>query len=594
MRRLIPLLLVFLLLLSGVAQGSIGFDPAQYEHQLKGEHFVLFYDTEGDGAVTPEYATEVLAHAERAYRRLVTDGGLRPPRVEPVPIQLHAAQAYEGGSVSYTDYGFDLAVAINPQMSDSFDLGDVVAHEVFHVLQASYESRQGQQRWATEGTAPLASLYTYPRDSAVVTGAFTGHLGQYYGAQGLSMKEEPYLSSLFWFWTAEQYGGVKYMARVMHWAEHVEWERAAQLAAIEGGAPTDTTFDKLWRSFMLALVDGRMPAGYKTDRWFSPKSITWTGNPNALTHGVQQSGMGALGHRYTYYEPLTLGAYAFDLVQIEHNASGAVDLFVDGDQRALEAYVIQPGQKLDDALADYYKRPRYGHQAVPPADPQTRGARVPVGSPVRLKGEHGDRTLLLLMRLGNWGHSAYAVRLEPAQSVAEVSFPAWGPLAGIKHPADSAGSPPALTDEELTALKANSYLAGLTSLKVDQVEQIDFVRIQLTVGDTSMRAGGKVIPLPVAVQKDAEGEVWFPAKPLALALGARVEGDRFWFGPEWVEADPGTLKVTSSVYVAPSYAIVKMVDGELMATASFFWMGGVGALGYGDTWEFTFPDPQPR
>ena len=113
----------------------------------------------------------------------------------------------------------------------------------------------------------------------------------------------------------------------------------------------------------------------------------------------------------------------------------------------------------------------------------------------------------------------------------------------------------------MAALKAKQYLNGLASLKVDQVERLDFVRVRLAVGDTAIQAGGKKVSLPVAVQRDDDGAVWFPAKPLAEALGGRVESNRFWFGHWWVDADPANQRVTSSVYRAPSYPIIKLVNG---------------------------------
>lgn len=588
MRRVIPAVMAWLLLLSSLATAH-SFSPADFTNQLKGEHFTIFYETEGYDAVTPALAAEVLAHAEQAYQRLVVEGGLRPPRVEPVPVALRAGDDSEGGSVIYTAHGFDLSMAINPAMTEQFALGDVVAHELFHVIQAAYLKRENQPTWGIEGTAPLAAFYTYEPGSEELVKALKGHLSEYYWAEGRSMKDDPYLSSLFWYWMAEQYGGIDFLGRVLRWTEDVEWERAAHLAAIEGGAPAETTFDRLWRSFIFALVDGRMPEGFKTEQWFFPRQVSWTGQAAALTRGEKQTGVGPLGHYYTYYEPLTLGSYAYDLVEVIHEQAGAFDLTVEGDARALEAYVIKPGPKLAAALADYTERPTYENFIAPPSDPATIGLHLPVSSPVRLEGKAGERTLVLLMRLGNWGHSSYSVHLAPAGAARPVG--SFTPLEKIKQPADSVGSPPPLTKEELAALKASTYLAHLPPLEAEEVELIEIKRVRLKVGDTAIVDGGRPTPLPVAVERDAEGDVWFPVKAVTLALGGRVEGNRYFFGSDWVEVGPTGQLTFSQGWNGPPYAVTKVVKGHLMATDQFFSMAGVGISRFGDTWELTWPDP---
>lgn len=568
--------LLLLLLLASIAQAHGNFSPRDYPHELKGQHFTVFYALTGTNASTAEYAQQVLTLAEQAYDHLVTNGGLRPPRTLPVPIAIQAdSDPGLGGAVNARDLGYDLWIQINPRMGKDFALGDVVAHEFFHVLQTSYEKGSGRPKWAIEGTAPVAVAYAYDRSSGDLDKAMLMHLSSYWYMHSSSMKDEDYMSSLFWYWLSDRYGGLTYIHRVLTWAEDVEFERAAQLAAIQGGAPADTTFDSLWREFVLAMVNGKLPEGYKAADWLHPTEVKWQGTALDVAHGERESGVAKLGYRYAYYRPLALPSYSFTLLQIEHRDSRPLNLTLHGDAGSLEAFVIRPGPAVSAVLQHKAPAPTREHPIAPPTDPATLGLRLAFDTPVRLTGQSDDRTLILVARLGNWGHGSYSLHLEPAGDVPPSDTgsppPTWTTLDRLAQGPDSAGSPPRLTSSELAALQKGTWLSGTVPLQTETLAQGSFKRLEGSFDDPTVWDGTANHDLPIAPTRDTNGIVWYPAKPLIRLLGGTVEGNRYTLGDQWLELAPGEVEWLSSKgwHTRPDYP-ARIQGDEVMVTSTFF------------------------
>ncbi|MGE5674052.1 MAG: hypothetical protein ACM3XM_09190 [Mycobacterium leprae] len=532
MKRLLAAILVWILILSSTAfAGSSEFSPYDYPLRVAGKHIVVYYTTKGPDATTEAYARDVLAAAEEAYTNLVVKGGLRPPRVEPVAVALMADSPTLGGLVHPGDLGFDLWMKINPRMSKSFAVRNTVAHEFFHVLQAGYRKEPNAPPWGIEGTATVAPVYAlnnFKPDEAEL-----GQMSEYFFWAGYPMKEEDYMVSLFWYWLADRYGGVTYLKRLLTTAENVGWERGAQVAAIQGGAPDNTTFDTLWRSFVLAMVNGELPKGYQSEGWFSPKSVAWSGqSASGLDTPVHY--FDPLARLYSYQAPRVVSPYSFNLTSILFSSS-PLTLTVVGDPDTIEAYVVDPGPNVAAALADWSKRPSFLKPAAPPTDLTTRGARIPVGTPVQLQGANNSRKLLLVLRTGTWGDGAYSLKIGPDTGAAA---PQWNTLAKVAGSGNSAGSPPPLTPAELAAVKAGTYLKGAQTVVPGKVAQGNI----LVGNDGSVEAllnnQAVILGAPVS-DEDGEGYL-VPARSFMKLFGGSVQGNRLVLGSTWVEATPGT------------------------------------------------------
>lgn len=591
MRRLPILVLTILLLMSSVVRAQGGFSLQDLPQRVQGKHAVVYYTTEGEDAVDKAYAERVLQYAEQTYDRLVTKGGMRAPRMEPVPITIQAEDPSLGGAVNQSDLGLDLYMLINPRMTRALNLGDVVAHEYFHVLQASYEKGSARPKWAIEGTAPLAVMYTFDQGSAALDQALPGHLSLYWYGHKESMKAQDYMPSLFWYTAAEKYGGLKFLSRLLEWSADYEWERAAQLAALQGGAPASTTFDTLWRSFVLDMVDGRMPAGYTIGQWFDPMQVNWEGRALQVTRGERHAGTGRLGRGYAYYEPLLLAPYSFQLIAVSHESGAPLELTISGDPN-VEAYAIKPGPRLAEALRSHSARPSHDRPAPPPADPATRGARLTVGQPLRLDGARGDVTLLLLVRTGHWGNGGYQLSLQPA--LPGAASPTWLKLPEIPQAPDSPGTPPPLSQAELKRLLNDGQWGAPTQpVEIDDSAAVMHKSVGVTIGDREVWDGEKVVTLPVAPYRDAGGEAWFPANAVAEALGARVEGFTFTMPDgSWAQVTPGSAEVRTTIGFFRMGVATRMENGILLVPSEFFGALKCDIRWSGEQYTFTWPRPE--
>lgn len=584
LKRLLACLLAWVLITT-TALASGGVKLADYPHSLKGKHFVVLYATSGPDAVEPSYAERALLAAEGVYEQFVTEGGLRAPRVLPVPIVIRADEPSTGGSMAGASLGYDLVLRINPRMSDGFSLEDVMAHEFFHVMQASYYQGGDRPAWAIEGSASVAPHYAFDQPWSTFSLAQRQVMGAYYTSQHRGTKTNPYLSGLFWYWLADQYGEIGFLGRVLTWAEHFEWESAIQLAAIEGGAPDATTFDGLWRRFMQELMQGSMPEAFESRHWLQPSRLQWAGRTSALVQGRNAQGSNLLGTRFSYTEPQLLPTYSYALVEVIHGSSAPFDLTVTGDDRTLEAYVIKPGPQILRSLQMPRTGGLQGPDRRPATDPATLWAPLTPGEPLRVSGQLHDRTLVLILRLGNWGNGAYSVGITP--SAAATPVPPWTSLVQLIPGPHSAGSPPPLTPAELAALRDGTLLPPGSDLASDvgPATSLPPATVQLTVGARTVRAGSETIVLPAPVRQSQEGPL-FPVAALAPHLGIQIEGSRYSLGSQWL-VTTGQYWPTHRGPIKPIY--FDYTDGHLMVPSLFFLMLGCTVSSMSDEITLTCP-----
>ncbi|HYG57030.1 MAG TPA: hypothetical protein VD902_03080 [Symbiobacteriaceae bacterium] len=552
-------IVVWLLLITNAAGAVTGFNPKDFPHRIDGKHFTVWYATTGPEQVTSEFAQKTLSGFELSYDKLVAQAGFRPARVEPVPVVLQAAEPQLGGEVCSDHFGYDLYVQINP--NSSVHLEDAITHEFFHVVQKSYESHASNAIWAVEGTAPVPTMYVYDGSPSVREYAMKSLLSEYWSRHREGLKHTKYTSSLFFYWLSDRYGGIAYLRRLLAWSEDLEWERAIQLAALESGAPEDITFDRLWRSFVFAMVDGKMPEGYKPSAWFSPDSLKWNGTAAQLTHGAARSGATRDNRLYSVRPPLALPPYSFNLVEVTAHSSTPFALTVQGDP-LIEAYLIRPGPAVKWALEDRLKRPSPTHRIAPPTDPLTTVNRLELGKPVRLDGGYFDRYLVLVLRTGHWGSGGYSVGVQPAAPGTPAA--SWQSLSSLPHPPDSPGSPPPLSAAELVRLRTGTLDTGAADVLVDSFGTARAYNLKFKEGDTAIWDGEKAVPLPVPITQMGD-QIQGPMKALVRLMGGTAEGNRLTLGDAWIELTPGSNQVKSSQKTIGMVNTVREENGELIS-----------------------------
>ncbi|MGE5674053.1 MAG: hypothetical protein ACM3XM_09195 [Mycobacterium leprae] len=577
MKRIVALVMLCLLLLSSsVSALDSSFSPRDYPDRLTGKHFTVYYTTKGNDATTKEYAQQVLDAAEEAYTGLVTNAHFQPPRIVPVPVVLRADEESLGGAVFTMDYGFNLWMQINPKMSKAFAVRPTVAHELFHVLQQSYGIDPDAPSWVIEGMATAAPFYALskePYDDALV-----GQLSGYLPDAGRAMKEQDYMVGLFWYWLADRYGGAGFLAQVLHWAEHVEWEQAVQFSAILAGAPEDTTFDSLWRSFAFAAVNGELPKGFKPDDWFRYGSNPWDGVVDQVQTGdppLSPCHVNAVGIYYCVQPPRQLQQYSFQLFSVVHNGQ-RLKVTVTGNPNTIEAYVIQPEGRLNRVLVERGTAPTFSHPTDPPTDPGTRGARLTLGKPVTLQRPAGNRTLVMVMRTGTWGDGRYQIQLAPAAADGTgPPMPQWSELSKLAGGPNSPGSPPPLTKAELAALWGYTYCDNTHGVRVSIPTQTNWLSGK--VGEkTAFYNGDREVTLTQPVIYTTEDTYLFPARSIVKAFGGSAEGNRLTLGAKWVEVTPGSdlyLESGSKERWKLAHQVIAKGD-ELMVEGAVLWRLG--------------------
>lgn len=586
MRRILGAVLVLTLLLASVVEAATGIDRKRFPEVHKGEHFQVHYTRTGPDAVELAYVERTLQAAETAYQRLVVEAGFRPPRVLPVPIVLRSLEEGLGGRADASARGFAGIIELNAKMTASLE--DVVSHEFVHLLQSAYDRGLSRPKWAIEGTATVGSFYALGTDAPRF--ADWSHLGQYWQSHTMPMKERDYDPSLFWLLTAERHGGADYLRRLFEWSEDVEWERAAQLAAIASGASAETTFDSLWRASVVDMLSGQMPKGYVSAFWFNPTRLSWDGRPTAITRGKEQSGVSVLGRPYAYFEPLLLPPYSFDLIVLENATPAPMAVTVTADPSVVEGYLISPGPAMEKRLRGEGAPANPSERLPVPSGDGTVGAPLVLNEPVAVTAPQNAPTLLLLMRLGAWGNGTYSLKLQPAPPGAAA--PSLVPLDQIPHGPNTAGSPPPLTAAELTALKSGFWIAGSTPLEGGLKEAGAFRTVEVSLTEAAATVNGEPVPMKTAGVADAKGgPPLIPFREVGRILGFTVAGNRVTNGGQWVEVTPGTTRAVTHNGPLETRVPAVAAGDDLLVDLSVFSLLGCGMSYNKDRAQLTYPRP---
>ena len=315
---------------------------------LTTQYFEVKYALTGPNATTEEFARRVGQLADKAYTTFVVKGGMRPPRDPRPEILIVVDDPATGGTQATTIDTGDVTIRINYKMQSSMDLAGTVAHEVFHAIQFGYMNSDQQPAWAIEGTAPLAA-YLANKDVPTAVTEFQTTIEVFLGSsrrQSLTSIEYP--AAAFWAYMQQKYGGLAYLKNLLEAAEDLEWEEAATQAAIKGGAPAGTTFEKLYLEFALAVGGNKVDAlKFKTadeiaQSVFSDIDLSnaWSGTPFEVTQGTTVQEDNRDGQPVTRRYPLQVTQYGTAGAKIAVMSASPVTIHLGGDTACLEPYLL--------------------------------------------------------------------------------------------------------------------------------------------------------------------------------------------------------------------------------------------------------------
>jgi len=481
-------------------------NPTDYRWSIRTPHFVIYYNTTGNDAIAPQQGQAVADAMELAYRRLITDGHLRPLRQQPETVVAGMATRDVGGTNNSEAMAFRQWIFVNVGEGDWTTLYATCAHELFHSIQWNYMANGFAKidDWVIEGTAPAAAYLAFADDGPTTTSLLYSHLGQYWSAHGDTLQNQKYAPSLFWYTLASRFGGLTFFDRFLQYADAAGWERAAQLAAVEGGAPDDTTFDTLFRDFLLRLPTGGIPLSFPADsagHWVNDGWISFAGNPVRLSYAPVLAGFADNGKAFAAFPPLRVPPWAvhgFSLAATGAGAGVPVRVRLSGDPN-LELYALLQG---------------------PDGSWQGLRAAFPAGGLVLPPLAGGQSATLLVARMGTTGNGRYALI---ADSPAGAAPSPLQPLAALTYDPDGGprdGMPPALTATELQALRAHQWppaAAGIAEASVALAFQPGSVTYGTTAGSKTLAVAPRLlggtpslslgVPAEVAVDLGATASV---------------------------------------------------------------------------------------
>lgn len=526
------LLLVSLPLAALAAPAS--FDPGTFGHSLRSEHFTIYYNTSGNGAIAPEQGQAVADAMELAYRRLITEGGLRPLRMLPEPVVAGVDRRELGGTNTSEAMAYRQWIFINVAQGDWATLYATCAHELFHSIQWNYLANgfDTGDDWVIEGTAPAAAYLAFADDPATAASLLDNHMDEYWRSHGEPLKSQAYAPSLFWYSVASRYGGLPFLDRFFQLADALGWERGLQLAVLEAGGPDDTTFDTLFRDFMLTLPTGGIPLPYPpgAGRWAADGWLSFAGDPVRLSRAPVLAGLADSGAAFAAYPPLRVPTWAFHGFTLSTAGAGSrlpLRVRLSGDPN-LELYALVQGE-----------------------DGTWRGLRAafPGGGLVLPPVGAGQTVTLLVARLGTVGNGRYAISIDSAAATATAALQPLTALSLDPPGGPRDGMPAALTADELRALRAGQM--PLTDTGIAEAT----VSVALRPGTTAYGTGGGSKTLPAAPRfVTGKGPGLFLAAPLEIAfdLGATAT----------VRADQATVSYQGTLYsLTAGSTAVRASDG---------------------------------
>jgi len=261
-----------LFLLSLTVQ-SVGFGQSL---ELGSEHFVVYYETSGTDAVSPDYARLVRDAFETAYEVLVDRYGF--PIVDArIEVEITSGDGTELGSEYLDEEGPAgpvpvITIATSGVIAEACSsmyvpctveglVRSTAAHELFHAVEDTLFLRRSNDIseaafvepfavWAQEGVYP--EVNDYLEDA----------LDFLLAPDSISFFSRTYDAGMFWVFIAARHGGAAAIARVMEESVVYEGRYAIDAAFADQGL----TFLDTWEEFAIAAGAGDLPDQGVIDR----------------------------------------------------------------------------------------------------------------------------------------------------------------------------------------------------------------------------------------------------------------------------------------------------------------------------------------
>ncbi len=392
-------LLVLTLAVSPVAAyPSYGWhEPA--DGSVDSPHFKVLYKLTGDEAASAAYAKEVSGSLEAAYAKFVTSYGYLKPHDPKIHVYLYWDAPSVGGKTPSLWTTQEGEIDINAKMSPQNNLSVVTAHELFHVLQRGYYEFEWAPKWVIEGTAVTAS---YLANRATSVSAASDPLASYWKDQFgtfISGRLDPlfgqqYTSGSFWAYLSQRYGGEQFLHRFFTQGHDLSWTEAAAAAARAGGAPSSTTFDRLYLEFALAAYAGKVDVlsfVSNLEYGLTDATLVWNGWAEALSSGAVTLTLSRHGNVVERAVPFKVARYGVMGIRLHLDSEAPVTLEVTDSTSSLLPYVLITG-----------------------ADGKVVGAPL-AGGKVTLSGlPRGTNGWLVLTRVVRTGTGRFTAKASPA------------------------------------------------------------------------------------------------------------------------------------------------------------------------------------
>lgn len=482
------------------AEGTADFRPADWLKRRQTEHFVLYYTDRGADAVSDSLVRQAARAMESAYDRLVTRGHLPPPLQKPFPVVVAPDDPSDQlGLTRHEDLGYKQHIFLNTRLVESTTFEEVAAHELFHAIQFRVLgwAPDAGANWLVEGTAVTASLLAYLDTPEVRRSVLDGHLSTYWWDHPTGLFAAEYAASLFWYDLARRYGGMDFLSRLLTYGSSYDFRQAAQLAAIAGKAPDDTSFDSLFRQFVLDLGTGAIALDYPEEgpggQLLVDDAIWWDGETRTLENRpTGGAGLDWNQNPYSYRARLRVNPYAFNLYRLNTVVDQPLNLTFKGEP-GMQLFLFQT--QAADA---------------------TQVIRLQRGETATLRLTADSRVLAAVVRYGNFGLGNFTLGLAPAAASAPATATAATAAAALVadgKDGPTAGSPPPVSPQTLTALKKGTLaLQAQLSAGGDVVAYVN--------GQASALLRDRSVPLaakPYWADGDGDKVLMVPASGLAAA-----------------------------------------------------------------------------
>jgi hypothetical protein len=197
-----------------------------FQYGLASPHFVVFYNTTGELAVSSAWAGNVSMMAEAAYSKLVTGEGFTPPARNPIPIYLDLAK---GG---FTSFRTCAACPSTPAQLQNLQIeyryvspcpsgcgiptsNWEVAHEVFGTIEFSmFGGALPYGSWLSESSANWGGYTVTGNESRWDPWVISAWLGPE-GTTETPILHRTFDNTFFLVFLSEHYGGAELVKRII-------------------------------------------------------------------------------------------------------------------------------------------------------------------------------------------------------------------------------------------------------------------------------------------------------------------------------------------------------------------------------------------